>query len=116
MSIAIVGQQKYEVQDWATLAFALRFYDHIKAVMDVEPKGGEDFELRAHPAAELMEVQAKAADGQVDLSTLCAVLAHSGRSSATNMVVERLLAGGRYAVLVASGRCDDATSKFARRL
>ncbi len=116
MSIAIVGQQKYEVQDWATLAFALRFYDHIKAVMDVEPKGGEDFELRAHPAAELMEVQAKAADGQVDLGTLCAVLAHSGRSIAANMLVERLLAGGRYAVLVASGRCDDATSKFARRL
>lgn len=116
MNIAIVGQQKYEVQDWASLAFALRFYDYAEASMVVEPNAGEDFELRPDPAAELIEVQAKAAHRQVDLGKLCSVLAHSGKRTAANMLLERLLTDARYAVLVASGRCDDATSKFARRL
>jgi hypothetical protein len=95
----------------------LRFEANAGLIMLVEPQDGEDAELtlpRQQMAPLIAEVQVKGARGPVTMAGIAACLAHCPSHQATGTLFELLLGSpDRIAILVMSGRCDDAASAFA---
>ena len=116
MSIAVTAPQKFDFQDVVCVDMMLRFACADNACFFVEPMNGEDGELQfsAGSSPSRMEIQVKGASGAVTLATVASCLAHTPARTADNTLLERLVADPtRLAVLVMSGRCDDAASVFA---
>jgi len=116
MSIAVTAPQKFDFQDVVCVEMMLRFAGADGTRFLVEPKNGEDGELQFSASAfpSRMEIQVKGASGAVTLATVASCLAHTPSRAAENTLLERLIADPtRLAVLVMSGRCNDATSAFA---
>lgn len=114
MSIAITAPEKFDFQDLVCIELMLRFEAKAGLIMLVEPEGGEDagLTLPRHQMAPLVvEVQVKGASGAVTMADIAACLAHCPPHQATGTFFERLLGcPDSVAILVMSGRCDDATS------
>ena len=116
MSIAIVAPEKFEFQDAVCVEMMLRFEHVNDACFVVEPKGGEDGELRLpwNGNVRLMEIQVKGSARPVTLSEVAACLAHTPPRTEKNTLLERLLSDPqRLAVLVMSGRCNDSCAAYA---
>ncbi|MER9273603.1 hypothetical protein [Mesorhizobium sp. M0643] len=114
MSIAVTAPQKFAFQDLVCLETMLRFCSESGASFFVEPDGGEDGELvfSGHEISRC-EVQVKGAAGTVSLATLATCLAHTPPRRADSTLLERLIADPeRLALLVMSGRADDASSAY----
>lgn len=115
MSIAITAPQKFDFQDIVCVEMMLRFHHLEDAQFFVEPRDGEDGELRfGHGIAiERAEIQVKGATGAVTIDAIAGCLAHSPPRQASDTLLERLLNDPtRLVVLVVSGRCDDAASVY----
>ena len=119
MSIAITAPLKFDFQDIACVALMLRFAQLSGACFYVEPKDGEDGELHFDAAGSgvIAEIQVKGASGPVTLAEVASCLAHTPANTEKNTLLERLLADpSRLAVLVMSGRCDDACARYTVRM
>ncbi|MBF0628152.1 MAG: hypothetical protein HQL91_08010 [Magnetococcales bacterium] len=119
MSIAIIAPQKFDFQDIACVALILRHAKNPTARFFVEPKEGEDGELYfdRNGIPFLAEVQVKGAAGIVKLADVATCLAHTPPRIETNTLLERLISDpNRLAILVMSGRCDDASSHYVLRM
>jgi DNA polymerase III delta prime subunit len=119
MTIAIVGPQKYDFQDFVCIEMMLRFYDRVGMQFFVEPTNREDallvFSDVPHPL--WVEIQVKGAKGDVTLDTVAECLAHFPDRSSSNSLFERLVESpNRFVVLVMSGRCNDAASIYRSSL
>ncbi|WP_281664458.1 hypothetical protein [Paraburkholderia fungorum] len=118
MSIAIVGQQKYDYQDILCVLLLLRFIGKGSAIVEVEPKGGEDAFLSFDDAGRTVraEVQVKGSAQQISIESLAEWLLHFPDHQASNTLVERLIAGGAdtFTLVMALGRCMDAVSMYAQ--
>jgi len=118
MSIAIVGQQKYDYQDVVCVLLLLRVIGKEGAVVEVEPKGGEDALLRFNEGGRTIqaEVQVKGSAQQISIESLAEWLLHFPDHQASDTLVERLMAGGvdSFALVMALGRCMDAVSMYTQ--
>ncbi|MBF0181963.1 MAG: hypothetical protein HQM03_18245 [Magnetococcales bacterium] len=115
MSIAITAPEKFDFQDIACVALILRHTNTPGASFLVEPNDGEDGKLKFERDGMqvVAEVQVKGASGAVTLAKVATCLAHTPADTENNTLLERLIANSNsFAVLVMSGRCDDATSPF----
>ena len=117
MSIATVGQAKYEYQDLVCLEMVLRFLDSGVACF-VEASGGEDSTLNitlqgVAYAVELQVKGAKSKSAAVDLRVLAEYLAHFPARRATDLLLERLTSDPRrVVVLVCTQRAKDDCAAF----
>ncbi len=115
MSIAVTAPQKFAFQDLVCIEAMLRFYAHGDATLLVEPDGGEDAELAFSEGERQVryEIQVKGAGGTVALDDIAACLAHAPPRSVGPTLLERLMADpDRFALLVMSGRADDASAAY----
>ncbi|WP_338027996.1 hypothetical protein [Bradyrhizobium oropedii] len=114
MSIAITAPQKFDFQDLVCIELMLRFQANPDLTLLVE--GDEDAEMtlpRSALAPLVVEVQVKGASGPVTMAKIVECLAHCPDRQASGCLFERILASpDRIALLVMSGRCDDAASAF----
>jgi hypothetical protein len=114
MSIAIIAPQKFDFQDLVCIELMLRFETTPGLKLLIE--GNEDAEISLPQAALaplVIEVQVKGASGPVTMAKLVDCLAHCPDRKASDSLFERILASpDRMALLVMTGRCDDATSAF----
>lgn len=111
MSIAITAPQKFAFQDLVCIETMLRFYAHDDVTLLVEPDGGEDAELTFTAAGRRArcEIQVKGASGAITLADVAACLAHAPPRRAAPTLLERVINDpNRLALLVMSGRADDA--------
>lgn len=117
MSIAVTAPEKFDFQDLVCIELMLRFEANAGLIMLVEPEDGEDagLTLPRHQMAPLIaEVQVKGASGPVTMTGIAACLAHCPPHQAMGTLFELLLGSrDRIAILIMSGRCDDAASAFA---
>ncbi|WP_286800833.1 hypothetical protein [Oceanicaulis sp. UBA2681] len=115
MSIAIIGQEKYAFQDLVCIETMLRFFTHDEATLFIEPEGGEDAELTLNLDGHetTLEIQVKGARGAVTQAEIAACLAHAPPHKAEPTLFDRVLNDThRQAVLVMSGRADDACARY----
>ncbi|MET3519111.1 hypothetical protein [Mesorhizobium abyssinicae] len=115
MTIAITAPQKFAFQDLVCVEMMLRFWSESSAAFFVEPDGGEDGELvfAAGHTISRCEIQVKGAEAAVSLAALATCLAHTPPRRADSTLLERLIADPeRLALLVVSGRADDASSVY----
>jgi len=118
MTIAITAPQKFAFQDLVCIEIMLRFCAHADAKLFVEPDGGEDAELTFTVGGRAVryEIQVKGAEGEIALGDVAACLAHAPPRRANPTLLERLMADpDRLALLVMSGRTDDASSVYLGR-
>lgn len=114
MTIAIIGQKKYDFQDRACIAIMLHFYDCDNAEFFVEREGCEDGVLYLNDQHNhIVEIQVKGADKPVTMDFIVECLAHMPDRSAKDTLLEKLIENDHlYVVLVMTGRCDDETSIY----
>lgn len=115
MTIATIAPQKFAFQDLVCVETMLRFYAHADAKFFVEPDDGEDAELTFAVGGRAVrcEIQVKGAGGEIALDGVAACLAHAPPRRAAPTLLERLMADpDRFAVLVMSGRANDASSVY----
>jgi hypothetical protein len=116
MSIAIVGQQKYDYQDIACVLLLLRFIGKENAAIEIEPKGGEDALLSFSDVGRSVraEVQVKGSAQQISIESLAEWLLHFPEREASDTLIERLMAGetDTFSLIFALGRCGDAVSMY----
>lgn len=115
MTIAITAPQKFAFQDLVCIEIMLRFYAHADAKLILEPDGGEDAKLTVAVGGQEVccEIQVKGAGGEIALGDVAACLAHAPPRCAGPTLLERLMADpGRLALLVMSGRANDASSVY----
>ncbi len=116
MSIATTAPEKFDFQDLVCAELALRFEERAGASLIIEPAGGEDAELGFDPPAggvSLIEVQVKGTASAVTLASIAECLTHFPPRKATSCLLERLIDNPfRVVLLVMSGRCDDAASRY----
>ncbi|MGY4437519.1 nSTAND3 domain-containing NTPase [Bradyrhizobium sp. LM2.3] len=114
MSIAITAPQKFDFQDLVCIELMLRFEANPGLTLLVE--GDEDAEMalpRSALAPLTVEVQVKGASGPVAMAKIVDCLAHCPDRQVSGCLFERILGSpDRIALLVMSGRCDDAASAF----
>ncbi|SCX44434.1 hypothetical protein [Variovorax sp. EL159] len=117
MSIATVGQAKYEYQDLVCLEFILRFLS-TGVICFIEPTGGEDatFQITFEGIRFNIELQVKGARSKaaaVDLPILAEYLAHFPAHRSSEFLLERLSADAhRVVVLVCAQRAKDDCADF----
>lgn len=117
MSIATVGQAKYEYQDLVCLEFVLRFLD-ASVTCIVEPSGGEDATLQVTLESGRfdIELQVKGAESRaaaVNLPVLAEYLAHFPASRSSGFLLDRLASNDhRVVVLVCTQRATDDCAAF----
>ncbi|ABB08504.1 hypothetical protein [Burkholderia lata] len=110
MSIDIVGQLKYRLQDHVCALLAVLGSDNAGVALQIEPKDGEDALLTLSDGANvrILEVQVKGAEVRITHDVLVDWLAHFPDRDDSGSLLERLVADPRKSVLfVASGRCND---------
>jgi len=114
MSIAVIGPEKYDLQDLVCAEIALRFQPSPNAAMYLELANGEDaqFILVTSGKPRFIEVQVKGSSRPVKLSSVAQCLAHFPERSSSGCLFERLLSDDRIVLLVMSGRCDDAAAHY----
>ncbi len=115
MTIAITAPQKFAFQDLVCIETMLRFCVHADAKLLIEPEGGEDAELTFAVGGRPVrcEIQVKGAGGAIALADVAACLAHAPPRRTDPTLLERLMADpDRLALLVMSGRADDASSVY----
>lgn len=116
MSIAIVGQQKYDYQDMVCVLLLLRFIEKESAAIEIEPKRGEDALLSFSDGGRSVraEVQVKGSAQQISIESLAEWLLHFPEREASDTLIERLMAGGlgTFSLIFALGRCGDAVSMY----
>lgn len=115
MTIAITAPQKFAFQDLVCIETMLRFYARADAKLLVEPDGGEDAELTFAVGGRQVccEIQVKGAGGAIALADVAACLAHAPPRLTAPTLLERLTADpDRLALLVMSGRADDASAVY----
>ena len=115
MSIAITAPDKYKFQDLVCIELFLRFENTPDLTMLVEFPGGEDANLEWTNNGNLIktEVQVKGAENTVSLYEVAECLAHFPPYKYENCLLERVLSDNfRFALLVMSGRCDDAAANY----
>lgn len=116
MSIAITAPQKFDFQDIVCVEMMLRFHHLEEMNFLVEPKGGEDGEIRFGQGLPTVcaEIQVKGAAGPVTIDVIASCLAHMPPRRATDTLLERLFHDPtRLVILIVSGRCDDAASIYS---
>ncbi|MGG2059667.1 hypothetical protein [Priestia megaterium] len=115
MSAEQSGPKGYEYQYLKTVYVALRAAKIPKVELIVEPKDGEDAELRI-PLTEgycTIEIQVKSERSALNLSSMAAWLAHFPKLQAERNLLFRLEQDPlRYALFIAQGRCADETQSF----
>lgn len=119
MSIEIVGPQKFKFQDQVCLLLALLHAQNADAQLQIEPRGGEDAQLVFDDGVsrKVFEIQVKGAKAKVTVDKLADWLAHFPAHKAENPLIERLIdASSQNVIMIASGRCDDATSTYVADL
>ena len=115
MTIELIGPQKYKFQDRVCAVIALLHVEDLTSELKIEPSGGEDAQLLVGPgvAKSLVEIQVKGAKRKVDGETLADWLSHFPARKATNPLIERTIKNpARLALIIATGRCDDAVSTY----
>ena len=116
MTIALIGQQKYDFQDLVCAQLILQFYQRPGIQFWVEPKGGEDamFVFQGADATDLsFEIQIKGSEEHVDFELIAECLGHFPAYKAENFLLERLVNNtNSVCVLVMSGRAGDALQKY----
>lgn len=119
MSIEIVGPQKFKFQDQVCLLLALLHAQNADAQLQIEPRGGEDAQLVFDDGVsrKVFEIQVKGAKAKVTVDELADWLAHFPAHKAENPLIERLIdTSSQNVIMIASGRCDDATSTYVADL
>ena len=116
MSIEIIGQQKYRFQDHVCALLAVLASGNPGALLQIEPKDGEDAMLQTTEGgvAITVEVQVKGATAAITHDVLADWLAHYPAYSDSGSLLERISRDSSRSVLfVASGRCNDAVVPHA---
>lgn len=119
MSIEIVGPKKYKFQDRVCLLLALQHAQSAHAQLEIEPRGGEDAQLVFDDglSRNVVEIQVKGAKAKVTVDELADWLAHFPAKKAVNPLIARLVSSpSKHVIMIASGRCDDATSTYVADL
>jgi hypothetical protein len=119
MSIEIVGPKKYEFQDQVCCLIGLMHAENSQAQLYIEPNDGEDAQLVLFNGTDSVEIeiQVKGAKAKIDMKTLADWMAHFPARKSSDSLVERVVRdSNRIALVVATGRCDDATSVFQATL
>lgn len=119
MSIEIIGPQKYKFQDRVCLLLALQHAQSAHAQLEIEPRGGEDAQLVFDDglSRNVVEIQVKGAKAKVTIDELADWLAHFPAHEAVDPLIARLVnIPTQYVMMIASGRCDDATSTYVADL
>ncbi|KWO42521.1 hypothetical protein WT97_02575 [Burkholderia sp. MSMB1459WGS] len=119
MSIEIIGQLKYRLQDHVCALLAVLGSGNTEVSLQVEPKDGEDALLTLPDGVTVrtLEVQVKGADVRVTQDVLADWLAHFPDRDHSGSLLERLIADQKKSVLfVASGRCNDEVMSHAVEL
>jgi hypothetical protein len=117
MSIEVTGPEKYEFQDLVCLRLWLRCLHLNGLKIFIEPPDGEDALfafVNNNGVPQTIEVQVKGATVPVTMDAVADCLAHFRAKTATDSLLERLLASGeKFVLLQMSGRCTDAAARFA---
>lgn len=119
MSIEIVGPKKYEFQDRVCVLIGLMYAEDTRAQLHIEPNDGEDAQLSLVAGSDSIEVeiQVKGAEVKIDMDTLADWMAHFPAFESSESLVERVVRDqNRIALVIATGRCDDASSVFQAAL
>lgn len=119
MSIEIVGPKKYEFQDMVCVLVGLMYAENTQAQLHIEPNDGEDAQLSlvAGTGSIEVEIQVKGAKAKIDMDTLADWMAHFPAYKSSESLVERVVQDqNRIALVIATGRCDDASSVFQAAL
>lgn len=119
MSIEIVGPKKYEFQDRVCVLIGLMYAENMRAQLHIEPNDGEDAQLSlvAGAGSIVVEIQVKGAKAKIDMDTLADWMAHFPARESSESLVERVVRDqNRIALVIATGRCDDASSVFKAAL
>jgi len=115
MSIEIIGPKKYKFQDRVCLLLALQHAQSAHAQLEIEPRGGEDAQLVFDDglSRNVVEIQVKGAKAKVTVNELADWLAHFPTHEAKDPLIARLVnIPTQNIMMIASGRCDDATSTY----
>jgi hypothetical protein len=116
MSIATTAPTKFQFQDSVAIELMLRFVQTNKLSIMIEPPRGEDLEIGLIAPTESLtiEVQVKGSNNRVTLERIAECLAHFTPLRYDQCLLDRLVGHpSHFVLLVMSGRCDDAASKFA---
>jgi hypothetical protein len=119
MSIEIVGPKKYEFQDRVCVLIGLMYAKNMRAQLHIEPNDGEDAQLSlvGGTGSIEVEIQVKGAKAKIDMDTLADWMAHFPARESSQSLVERVVRDqNRIALVIATGRCDDASSVFKAAL
>lgn len=119
MSIEIIGPKKYKFQDRVCLLLALQHAQNAHAQLEIEPRGGEDAQLVFDDSVsrKVFEIQVKGAKAKVTVDALADWLAHFPAHEAEDPLIARLVnTPTQNVMMIASGRCDDATSTYVADL
>lgn len=119
MSIEIIGQLKYRLQDHVCALLAVLGSGNPDVSLQIEPKDGEDAQLTLSDGADvrILEVQVKGADVRITHDVLADWLAHFPDRDDSGSLLERLVTDQKKSVLfVASGRCNDEVLPHAVEL
>jgi hypothetical protein len=115
MSIEIIGPKKYGFQDQVCVLIALMYAENSRAQLHIEPADGEDAQLSLAAGGDHIEVeiQVKGAKGKIDMDILADWMAHFPARKSSGSLIERVVRDkNRIALVIATGRCDDASSVF----
>ncbi len=115
MSIEIIGQQKYDIQDMVCVELFLNFKAKDCFQIRIEPRGEEDAQLQwvENSQENYIEVQVKAGEEKVTLKTIAKFLTHFPPHQSKDCLLERLINDpARIILFIVSGRCDDITAKL----
>jgi hypothetical protein len=115
VNIAITSPAKFTFQDLVCADLMFRFLAEPEVEFFPEHTGGEDGLLRLTKAATVtnLEIQVKGSHGDVDLSAIARCLIHYPPRASRSSLLERIYDDpNRFAVLVYSGRCNDAASVY----
>jgi hypothetical protein len=108
MSIAIIGQQRYDFQDLVCVWLILLLSRRLPVKLYAE-EGSEDARLLLGERDAIVDVQVKGSVQPLTLSELASVLNHYPARADRDFVLESLVNDkGRSFLLVATGRADDA--------
>ncbi|WP_211474619.1 hypothetical protein [Collimonas humicola] len=119
MSIEIIGPKKYEFQDRVCSLIGLMYAENMQAQLHIEPNDGEDAQLSLSAGTRniTFEIQVKGAKTKIDMDTLADWMAHFPARESSESLFERVLQDpNRIALVIATGRCDDASSVFQAAL
>lgn len=115
MSIEIIGPKKYEFQDRVCSLIGLMYVENMRAQLHIEPNNGEDAQLNlvAGTGNIAVEIQVKGAKTKIDMDAVADWMAHFPARESSESLVERVVRDqNRIALVIATGRCDDASSVF----